>query len=80
MQALCAVSDAELWFAPGAVEHKLAKIVCRRCPVSSQCLAYAMEALIDHGIWGGLTGRERRRNRIEAQAAQDAKEGVLTDA
>lgn len=69
-QALCATSDPELWFAPGAVEHKLAKIVCKKCPVSRQCLAYAMDTLIDHGIWGGLTGRERRRYRLTARDAQ----------
>ena len=65
-EALCASSDPELWFAAGAVEHKLAKIVCGRCPVKRDCLDYAMTAPIDHGIWGGLTGRERRRYRLRA--------------
>jgi WhiB family transcriptional regulator, redox-sensing transcriptional regulator len=61
--ALCARSDPDLFFAPGALEHKLAKRVCRHCPVRKQCLAYAMDAPVDHGIWGGLTERERRRYR-----------------
>ena len=68
--ALCAGSDPDLWFAAGALEHKLAKRVCRRCPVRSECLAYAMDAPIDHGIWGGMTERERRRYRRQA-GAQD---------
>ena len=61
--ALCSRSDPELFFAAGALEHKMAKVVCRKCPVRSQCLAYAMDAPIDHGIWGGMTERERRRHR-----------------
>lgn len=62
-QALCSRSEPELWFAVGALEHKIAKSVCRRCPVRQECLNYAMEAPVDHGIWGGFTERERRRYR-----------------
>lgn len=65
-QALCASADLNLWFAVGAVEHKAAKAICRRCEVRSSCLAYAMEEPVDHGIWGGLTERERRRTRRKA--------------
>jgi WhiB family redox-sensing transcriptional regulator len=64
--AACADYDPDLFFAPGALEHKLAKKVCRRCPVRSQCLTYAMDEPVDHGIWGGLTERERRRYRRKA--------------
>ena len=69
--ALCARSNPELWFAVGALEHKYAKKVCRECPVRNECLAYAMEAPIDHGIWGGMTERERRRYRRLAGAQGD---------
>ncbi len=64
--AACAGTDPDLFFAPGALEHKLAKKVCRGCPVRYQCLAYAMDEPIDHGVWGGLTERERRRYRRRA--------------
>ena len=64
--ALCANTDPDLWFAAGAIEHKDAKRVCRSCPVQKQCLTYAMDAPIDHGIWGGMTERERRRVRRKA--------------
>lgn len=60
---LCAESDPDLWFAVGAMEHKAAKSICRKCPVRAECLSYAMDAPIDHGIWGGLTERERRKAR-----------------
>ena len=64
--ALCAKNDPDLFFAAGALEHKLAKTVCRRCPVRSECLSYAMDAPVDHGVWGGMTERERRRYRRRA--------------
>jgi WhiB family transcriptional regulator, redox-sensing transcriptional regulator len=65
---LCAGSDPNLWFAVGAREHKMAKSICRSCPVRRECLEYAMEAPVDHGVWGGMTERERRRYRRLAGA------------
>jgi WhiB family redox-sensing transcriptional regulator len=59
----CAGSDPDLWFSVGASEHRQAKRICRDCPVRKECLAYAMDAPVDHGIWGGMTERERRRHR-----------------
>lgn len=67
-EALCSKSDPELFFSPGALEHKMAKRVCRLCPVQRECLVYAMDAPIDHGIWGGLTERERHGFRRKAGA------------
>lgn len=36
-----------------------AKAICQRCDVLDACLAYALENDIRHGIWGGLTEKER---------------------
>lgn len=36
-----------------------AKTVCRRCPVKTDCLAYAVARDNKYGIWGGLTSDER---------------------
>ena len=41
----------------------MAKRICRECPVRKDCLLYALETPIDHGVWGGMTERERRRFR-----------------
>jgi WhiB family redox-sensing transcriptional regulator len=43
-----------------------AKAICRRCLVQEECLAYALtthSTATDHGVWGGLSARERRQLR-----------------
>lgn len=42
---------------------KQAQSFCADCPVKAQCLQYAVDEQIDHGVWGGLSEFERRRNR-----------------
>lgn len=67
----CRGEAAILFFEPerdhrgrGKERENLAKSICRRCPVMAQCRAHGL-SVEDHGIWGGLTARERlamRRN------------------
>lgn len=42
---------------------------CGGCPVRAQCLEYAVVHSIEHGVWGGLSVRERRRVRREGVAS-----------
>lgn len=63
--AACRDADPELFFpvsdmGPGARQVAEAKAVCARCPVRAQCLDYALDAALDHGVFGGTTERERR--------------------
>ncbi|QFU88959.1 WhiB family transcriptional regulator [Amycolatopsis sp. YIM 10] len=63
--AACGDHDPELFFplsdvGPGARQAERAKAVCAGCPVRSQCLSYALDNGLDHGIFGGATERERR--------------------
>jgi WhiB family redox-sensing transcriptional regulator len=77
-RAACRDEDPELFFpvsdvGPGARQAAQAKAVCARCPVRSDCLSYALDNGLDHGVFGGTTERERReltrRQRIHPQAA-----------
>lgn len=45
-----------------------AKKVCAKCPVSGQCLEYALDNKLS-GIWGGTTEQERRRMRRQRRAS-----------
>jgi len=48
--------------APGSKEATtFAKIFCERCPVRDECLAFALAVGEFQGVYGGLTGPERRR-------------------
>ncbi|MEW2294382.1 WhiB family transcriptional regulator [Streptomyces sp. NPDC006743] len=51
--------SAEQMFAEGAAQNG-AKSVCYRCPVRMECLSYALDQRMEHGVWGGMTERERR--------------------
>jgi WhiB family transcriptional regulator, redox-sensing transcriptional regulator len=58
--AACSGTDLEVFF-PGRGETAgPARQVCAACPVRQACLDYAVTNRISHGIWGGLTERERR--------------------
>ena len=60
--ALCAQTDPEMFYpdSMGASPLvKVAKEVCRKCPVQTECLAFALKTKEPEGIWGGLTPRER---------------------
>lgn len=74
--AACRDEDPELFFpvsemGPGARQVEQAKAVCARCPVRAACLQYALDAGLDHGIFGGTTDGERRKllRRTHADAA-----------
>lgn len=62
-EGACTQHDPELWFAPGgSLDAAIARRICLEdCLVRETCLAYALERRERHGIWGGLTERERRR-------------------
>lgn len=65
-RAACKDEEPELFFpvgnsGPALVQIAEAKAVCRRCPVTSSCLGYALATGQDAGVWGG-TDEEERRN------------------
>jgi len=69
-QAACRGADTALWF-PGSSDHETAEQanpICADCPVIDSCRVEAIANAAEVGIWGGLTGSQRRRERV-GQAA-----------
>jgi WhiB family redox-sensing transcriptional regulator len=61
----CRRLDPDLFFpvsTSGAslTDIEAAKRVCRRCPVATPCLRWALDLGQVSGIWGGTTEEERR--------------------
>lgn len=60
-------ADPDAMF-PGTNDADIAyaKSICRRCPAVERCLQWALETGQEHGVWGGLSEKERRRIRRRA--------------
>ncbi len=64
----CRGPQAAVFFPPPQFERKVeraererrAKEICADCPVTKECLDYALSIKEPHGIWGGLNEAERR--------------------
>ncbi|MBD0839679.1 MULTISPECIES: WhiB family transcriptional regulator [unclassified Streptomyces] len=62
--AACVGEDPELFFpvgtkGPALRDATAAKRVCARCPVITQCLAFALASGQVSGVWGGTCEEER---------------------
>jgi WhiB family redox-sensing transcriptional regulator len=63
--AACTQTDPETFFPQGQpstvkAAEDAAKSICARCPVTAECLHWALETGQHTGVWGGLTADERR--------------------
>jgi WhiB family redox-sensing transcriptional regulator len=59
-QAACRGTNLDLFYPERGQTAEPARQVCAACPVRQPCLDYAVSNRITHGIWGGMTERERR--------------------
>jgi WhiB family redox-sensing transcriptional regulator len=63
-KAACKNDDTEMFFPlPGGIltqANKDAIEICSWCPVKLQCLQFALDEKMEHGIWGGLIAEERK--------------------
>ena len=59
-EGACRWVDPELFFPISEGEADPAKLVCATCCVQARCLDYAVSSREFEGVWGGLTGQERR--------------------
>ena len=71
-EAACRSTDPDVFFPRDDMKGRghdvrAAKRICRGCPVRTQCLEFALEARLEHGVWGGLTDTERRSLRRSRQ-------------
>jgi WhiB family redox-sensing transcriptional regulator len=59
----CRGSDSMIFYPPSDDDSLAvtAKEICSACPVRKPCLEFALSTREKHGVWGGLTERERRR-------------------
>ncbi|MEV6409121.1 MULTISPECIES: WhiB family transcriptional regulator [Streptomyces] len=82
VRGLCLTEDPDLFFpvggvdsGPATIQTDEAKAVCRHCPVTRRCLAWAVDAGPVEGIWGGTTEGERRalrRSQVRASRATES--------
>ncbi len=87
-RAACKGTDPDELFVQGAAQNR-AKLICRGCPVRTECLADALDNRIEFGVWGGMTERERRallRRRSDViswrellESARDKYESVTSE-
>jgi WhiB family transcriptional regulator, redox-sensing transcriptional regulator len=67
LQGSCRGQAPELFFPDEHItsnrrrQESIAKQICRDCPVLQQCRDHALRTPEPHGIWGGMTARERAR-------------------
>lgn len=68
--AACKGEPADLFF-PGSSINVGAEVrrMCGLCPVRETCLEYALDNDLRHGVWGGLSVRQRRILQRQRKAA-----------
>ncbi len=64
-QAKCKGKDTNFFFpeTPGETTHAMK--FCQDCPVKFPCGQYALDNNIMHGIWGGMSIRQRMKIKKE---------------
>lgn len=76
--AACRGLDPDLFFPAPGESPAAAQAVCATCSVRTQCATAAtFDRAERHGVWGGLTERERRRIRRARRLRQTAESGVV---
>ena len=61
LSARCRQLPPGTFFPSDGIGVEVAQRECQQCPVRLECLEYALENRIDHGVWGGTSERQRRR-------------------
>jgi WhiB family transcriptional regulator, redox-sensing transcriptional regulator len=83
-RARCAETDPDAFFPEKGGSTREAKKICLGCDVRDECLEYALQHDERHGIWGGLSDRERRKLKTRTDSpnfdgANATEEDVVID-
>jgi len=84
-QAACRGQTEVFYADSGPVSNKIvrnliskARALCNTCPIQVECLMTAVNNQEEHGIWGGLTSKERRYHfGWEKKVTVERVEGVV---
>jgi WhiB family redox-sensing transcriptional regulator len=85
--AACRTADSSVFFSADGerdreryVRERRTKAICAACPVMLPCRAYALGHHEPHGVWGGLSERDRARIWAAESGAPPTGLGRLTAA
>jgi WhiB family transcriptional regulator, redox-sensing transcriptional regulator len=68
-EAACKGKPTEWWYPTPSQTALHARLICAACPVRVECLDWALDTPEIHGVWGGLSQRQRGRIRAREAAA-----------
>jgi len=72
----CRLYPPATFFPSDGVGVDKARKICAGCPVAVECLEYALEQRIDHGVWGGCSERDGwrcRRTDVRRRSGSSAR-------
>lgn len=74
--AACIDAPSDMFFPPPGVIPVQAMQICAGCPVRTECLNHALDNNERHGVWGGMTTRERQRLRMTIRRHPASRDGA----
>jgi WhiB family redox-sensing transcriptional regulator len=78
--AACIGHDAELWFHDAETNRDAktwtakAKTICEGCDLIKLCRDWAIEQRIPHGVYGGMSAKEREKRRRQIREQQNRRQ------
>lgn len=68
--ALCAQTDPDQWHQDTTDNIEAAKRLCHTCPAFEACRQWGIDHPYEHGVWGGLSPRQRLRLNLQQRKEQ----------
>ncbi len=74
-RAMCREEHVGLFFPPSGARPVSALRLCEVCPVRGECLEFALVNNVHYGVWGGMTERQRFKEKRRRKAERQELEG-----